>query len=150
MVVAQNRGNLCVWYNIEDPDKVVIYNIANKGDVVGIERASGKTSVIVEDGSQNVYFELDEYMINFGYYLERKNLNKAVEILEKAENANQSYENEANWKSLGKVALEERNLIVAERCYAAIGDVAKLRYIKKLNKTAKRFKEETGKDGNES
>jgi len=89
-VVAQNRGNLCVWYNIEDPDKVVIYNIANKGDVVGIERASGKTSVIVEDGSQNVYFELDEYMINFGYYLERKNLNKAVEILEKAENANQS------------------------------------------------------------
>jgi len=58
--------------------------------VVGIERASGKTSVIVEDGSQNVYFELDEYMINFGYYLERKNLNKAVEILEKAENANQS------------------------------------------------------------
>jgi len=54
VVVAQNRGNLCVWYNIEDPDKVVIYNIANKGDVVGIERASGKTSVIVEDGSQNV------------------------------------------------------------------------------------------------
>jgi len=45
---------LCVWYNIEDPDKVVIYNIANKGDVVGIERASGKTSVIVEDGSNNV------------------------------------------------------------------------------------------------
>jgi len=58
--------------------------------VVGIERASGKTSVIVEDGSQNVYFELDEDMINFGYYLERKNLNKAVEILEQAENANQS------------------------------------------------------------
>jgi len=55
-------------------------------------------------------------MINFGYYLERKNLSKAVEILEKAENANQTYENEANWKSLGKVALEERNLLVAERC----------------------------------
>jgi len=54
VVVAQNRHNLCVWYNIEDPDKVVIYNIANKGDVVGIERNSGKTSVIVEDGSQNV------------------------------------------------------------------------------------------------
>lgn len=66
VVVAQNRGNLCVWYNIDDPDKVVIYNIANKGDVVGIERSQGKTSVIVEDSSQNVHFELDEHMIDFG------------------------------------------------------------------------------------
>ena len=76
-------------------------------------------------------------------------MNKAVEILEKAETSNQSYENEANWKSLGKAALEVRNLVVAERCYAAIGDVAKLRYIKKLNKIGKRFKEETGKESTE-
>lgn len=54
VVVAQNKNNLCVWQNIEDPDKVVIYNISQKGDVIGIERASGKTSVIVEDNNQNV------------------------------------------------------------------------------------------------
>lgn len=46
--------------------------------------------------------------------------------------------------------MEVKNLVVAERCYAAIGDVAKLRYIKKLNKIGKRFKEETGKESNES
>lgn len=40
-------------------------------------------------------------------------LNKAVQILEKAE---QTAENETSWKSLGKLALEEKNLAVAERC----------------------------------
>mmetsp|Transcript_63375 Transcript_63375/g.137200 ORF Transcript_63375/g.137200 Transcript_63375/m.137200 type:complete len:151 (-) Transcript_63375:222-674(-) len=147
VVVAQNRNNLCVWYNIEDPDKVVIYNISNKGDVVGIERTSGKTSVIVEDGSQNVYFELDELMIDFGYALERKLLSKAVQILEKSDNQT---ENEPNWKSLGKLALEEKNLQVAERCYGAIGDVSKLRFIKKLKKTGELFKRDTGKEPTES
>lgn len=39
VVVAQNRNNLCVWYSIENPDKVTIYNI--KGDVETIERNAG-------------------------------------------------------------------------------------------------------------
>lgn len=52
VVVAQNRTNLCVWYNIDDPDKVTIYSI--KGDVVEIERSEGKTEVIVDDGVQNI------------------------------------------------------------------------------------------------
>jgi len=66
-------------------------------------------------------------MIDFGYALERKLLSKAVQILEIAEKEDKSAENESNWKSLGKVALEQKNLQVAERCYAAIGDVAKLK-----------------------
>lgn len=31
VVVAQNRSNLCVWYSIDEADKVTMYNI--KGDV---------------------------------------------------------------------------------------------------------------------
>ena len=36
VVVAQNRSTLCVWYSIDEPDKVTMYNI--KGDVEEIER----------------------------------------------------------------------------------------------------------------
>jgi len=43
-------------------------------------------------------------------------------------------ETEANWKTLAKLAMEETNLYVAERCYAALGDVAKADYLRKLNK----------------
>ena len=52
VVVAQNRTNLCVWYSIEEPDKMTKYDI--KGDVEQIERSEGKTEVIVDDGS-NTY-----------------------------------------------------------------------------------------------
>ena len=43
VVVAQNRGNLCVWYHIEAPEKVTVVPI--KGDVEDIERTPGKRRV---------------------------------------------------------------------------------------------------------
>jgi intraflagellar transport protein 172 len=49
VVVAQNRNNLCVWYSIEEPDKVTMHQI--KGDIESIERRDGKTEVLVDDGS---------------------------------------------------------------------------------------------------
>lgn len=52
VVVAQNRGNLCVWYSIEDPDKVTMYQI--KGDVESINRTENKTEVIVDDGVNTI------------------------------------------------------------------------------------------------
>ena len=45
VVVAQSRNNLNVWYNIDDPDKVTVYNI--KGEVEEIERNKNGTEVIV-------------------------------------------------------------------------------------------------------
>jgi len=53
-----------------------------------------------------------------------------MEILEPLE---LTPENEANWKALAKLALEQNNYFVAERCYAALGDVAKSRYYRKIN-----------------
>ncbi|KAJ1492435.1 hypothetical protein T484DRAFT_1771004, partial [Baffinella frigidus] len=41
VVVAQNRDNLCVWYTIDAPERVTIFQI--KGDVEDIERAGGRT-----------------------------------------------------------------------------------------------------------
>ena len=37
VVVAQNRGSLCVWYNINSPDKQTVVPI--KGDVGDIQRS---------------------------------------------------------------------------------------------------------------
>lgn len=42
-------------------------------------------------------------------------------------------ETEAQWAQLAAVALEHEQLAVAERCYAALGDVAKARYLRKVS-----------------
>jgi intraflagellar transport protein 172 len=43
-------------------------------------------------------------------------------------------ETEANWKTLAKLATEQQNLYIAERCYAALGNIAKADYLRKINK----------------
>ena len=64
VVVAQNRGNLCVWYNIEQTDKVTMFPM--KGEVVGLERQDGRTDVIVHSGVETISYTLDEGLIEFG------------------------------------------------------------------------------------
>lgn len=129
VVVAQNRNNLCVWYSIDEPDKVTMYEV--KGDVESIQRTEGKTEVIVDQGQNTISYELRETLIEFGAALEYKGLDKAVQILEPLE---MTPEIEANWKTLAKLAVEQQNLYVAERCYAALGNIAKADYLRKINK----------------
>ena len=129
VVVAQNRNNLCVWYSIEEADKVTMYQI--KGDVETIERSEGKTEVLVDDGANTVSYNLDEALIEFGAALEYNGLARAVQILEPLE---LTPETEANWKTVAKMAIEQQNLFVAERCYAALGNIAKADYLRKINK----------------
>lgn len=142
VVVAQNRNNLCVWYSIENPDKVTIYNI--KGDVESIERVEGKTEVVVNDGSNPVSYTLDEPLIEFGFAIESRDLEKASEILDPLE---MNPETEANWRTLAKIAVEDQSIIVAERCYSALGDIPKSRYLHQLNKLSQQYQTETGKSG---
>ena len=129
VVVAQNRANLCVWYSIDEPDKVTMYQI--KGDVESIQRQDKKTEVLVDDGNNTISYNLDESLIKFGSALQYEGLDAAVDILE---DLNLTPETEANWKTLAKLALEQQNLYVAERCYAALGNMAKADYLRKLNK----------------
>jgi len=102
-----------------------------KGDVDSIERTEGKTEVLVDDGANAVSYNLDEALIEFGAALEYKGLDRAVEILEPLE---LTPETEANWKTVAKMALEQQNLVVAERCYAALGNISKADYLRKINK----------------
>lgn len=43
VVVAQSREQLCVWYNIDTPERVTTFHI--KGEVTDVERADGRTEV---------------------------------------------------------------------------------------------------------
>eukprot|EP00397_Hematodinium_sp_SG-2012_P000872 GEMP01000873.1.p1 GENE.GEMP01000873.1~~GEMP01000873.1.p1 ORF type:complete len:1750 (+),score=429.25 GEMP01000873.1:263-5512(+) len=130
VVVAQNRGQLCVWYSINAPDRCNLHDI--KGDVEEIERTTGRTIVIVDEGVNTVEYELDEALINFGSCLERKQYAKAVDILEELP---LTPETEAMWRSLVEVCMEDLNALpVAERCYAVLGDVSKSRFLHKVNK----------------
>ncbi|XP_050401065.1 intraflagellar transport protein 172 homolog [Patella vulgata] len=142
VVVAQNRGNLCVWYNIDAPERVTMFPL--KGDIVDLERNEGKTEVIVKEGVQTITYTLDEGLIEFGTAIDDGDYSRAVAFLESLE---LSSETEAMWKTLSKLALEERQLHIAERCYSALGDIAKARFLKDTLTIAEEAAKHTGGNG---
>ena len=54
-------------------------------------------------------------------------------------------EAEAMWRTLAKLSLESRQLHMAERSYAALGDVAKARYLRDTNNIAEKAQQNWGK-----
>ena len=143
VVVAQSRGEVCVWYNIEKPDNMTSYPV--KGDVVEIVRAGGETRIVVDDGlSQEPKIVLSEAMIEFGSALEYEEYDRAASILESLE---QTAEVETMWRNLATAALKNTKLLTAERCYAALGDVCKARYLHGVNKQVQIAAQELGGDG---
>eukprot|EP00672_Neobodo_designis_P025471 CAMPEP_0174835280 /NCGR_PEP_ID=MMETSP1114-20130205/5324_1 /TAXON_ID=312471 /ORGANISM="Neobodo designis, Strain CCAP 1951/1" /LENGTH=1775 /DNA_ID=CAMNT_0016069225 /DNA_START=364 /DNA_END=5691 /DNA_ORIENTATION=+ len=145
VVVAQNRSDMCVWYSIDHPDKVALVPI--KGDIEGIERtpatdsAPGKTEVIVDEGVNTVAYSLDEGLIEFGVAMEDRNYDRASELLE---SVTLNPETEGLWQNLASVALQEMKLYIAERCYAAVGDIAKARALKHVATIATEISKESG------
>ncbi|CAE7442924.1 IFT172 [Symbiodinium microadriaticum] len=91
-----------------------------------------------------VEYELDEGLISFGSCLERGQYAKAVDLLEELP---LTPETEAMWRSLADASMEHFNLPVAERCYAVLGDVAKSRYLHKVNRLIQDHAAEVGGDG---
>ncbi|CAB4036904.1 intraflagellar transport 172 homolog [Paramuricea clavata] len=142
VVVAQNRGNLCIWYNIDAPQRVTMFPI--KGDIVDLERNEGKTDVVVNEGVTTVSYTLDEGLIEFGTAIDDGDFDRAVSFLETLEMVP---ETEAMWKTLSKLALEDRQLMIAERCFAALGDISKAKYLKKVNELAEQAAVDMGGDG---
>ncbi|MEW5300130.1 MAG: hypothetical protein WDW38_002966 [Sanguina aurantia] len=145
VVVAQSRNNLCVWYSVNTPDRVTMVPI--KGEVVDIERAAHRTEVIVDEGINTVSYALDESLIYFGAALEDQDFEHAAEILEPLE---LTPETEAQWMQLAELALQNNQVVIAERCYAALGDIAKTRFLHKIVKAATKAAAEVGGDGYES
>ncbi|ORC89482.1 intraflagellar transport protein 172 [Trypanosoma theileri] len=131
VVVAQNRVELCVWYSIDAPDRVAVVPI--KGEVEGIERGNGKTEVIVDEGVNTVAYGLDEALIEFGTTMEDHDYNRACDLLDQIA---LTPETEAMWANLANLALQEMKLHIAQRCYAALGDVAKVNALNHINELA--------------
>ncbi|GMH63033.1 hypothetical protein TrST_g9919 [Triparma strigata] len=137
VVVAQNRNNMCVWYNIHAPDQVMVREI--KGDIDGIERANGKTEVLVDETINVSSYELVEELIDFGTAIDDRDYVKAMQILEGMEFTPQS---EAMWQQLQAMCIDNWNLRMAERCSAALGDVSRARYLHKVGKLASAAREQ--------
>ena len=56
-------------------------------------------------------------------------------------------ETEAMWAQLSELALQIDDLTTAERCYGAVGNVSKCRYLRKVNKMVRLIDAETGLQG---
>ena len=146
VIVAQNRNQLSVWYNLDDLERVS--HISVKGDVINIERKTGKTEIIVQEGSSNVGYKLDEELIEFGTAIDDGDLNRALDYLESLPKEHQGAD--AMWKSLAKIAMEKEIVHIAIRCFAAVGDIPKVRYLQKIEWIQITHEAETGQDGNEN
>ena len=76
--------------------------------------------------------------------VDKGELEKAADILEPLD---LTLETEANWKTLSKIALERKNLTVAEWCCSALGNISKAKYLHGVNKLIRQFEEKTKTDG---
>ena len=139
VVVAQNRGNLCVWYNINAPDQVTLHAI--KGDVEEIERVEGRTEVVVDEGMSQAVYPLDESLIDFGTAIDDQDYLRAIDILD---NLEVTPEVEAMWQQLSAVAISSGDLRIAQRCAAALGDVATSKFLQEVKEVKARAEEEMG------
>lgn len=139
VVVAQNRNNLCVWYNINAPEQITMHAI--KGDIEEIERLDGRTEVIVDEGMEQAVYPLDSALIEFGTAIDDHDFLHAMEVLESLE---LSSESEAMWLQLSNLALNENEFRIAQRCQAAVGNVAQGKYLGKIVKVKESAEEELG------
>ncbi|KAI6232370.1 Intraflagellar transport protein osm-1 [Aphelenchoides besseyi] len=127
VVVAQNNAQLCVWYNAENPEQMV--QIPIQGDVESVMRDQNRTEVIVQENNSRVAYELDSMLIEFGTAIDDLDLNRALIFLEDSEKANVDVA--AMWRQLAAVAIQEGRLLIAQRCFAGLNDIARVRFIAK-------------------
>lgn len=143
VAVAQAGACLAVWYNIELPEHPTIIPI--KGDVIDVVRNNGKTETICIDGQNTLKFELDEGLVEFGTAVNDNDYGRAVLFLE---TINDTKESEAMWFHLSNIAVREQNLILAERCSAALGNIATTHFLNKTIEMGIKYAEENDGDNN--
>uniref|UniRef100_A0A8C4WQ59 Intraflagellar transport protein 172 homolog n=1 Tax=Eptatretus burgeri TaxID=7764 RepID=A0A8C4WQ59_EPTBU len=142
VIVAQNHGNLCIWYNINMPEGVTMVTI--KGDIVDVKRADGKTVVAVSDGVTTTHHTLDEGLIEFGTAIDDGDYERALAYLETLKMMEKT---KAMWQTLSRLALEARKLELAQRCFVVLGDLAKAHYLSETVDIANKAAEKDGGDG---
>ncbi|CAD5234656.1 unnamed protein product [Bursaphelenchus xylophilus] len=125
VVVAQCTDQLCVWYNTDNVEQIV--QIPILGDVDDVLRDKERTEVIVIENNAKVAYELDNTLIEFATAIDNRDLNRALEYLESSERDRTDIS--SMWRQMASVALEEGNLLIAQRCYAGLNDISRVRFI---------------------
>ncbi|VDN00883.1 unnamed protein product [Thelazia callipaeda] len=120
VIVAQSSDQLCVWYQAENPDQIVMVPI--KGEIETVLRDEFRTEVIVEETNAKVAYELDQTLIEFASAIDRLDLGRAVDFLERRSESDTS----ALWRQLSQIALSEKQLLIAQRSFAALGDISRV------------------------
>ena len=143
ILVAQSRQDLFVWYNLDNYQNPQVKQI--NGTIDSIAKKKGKIEIYINDennnddtssvnGGNNYKIYLDENLVNLSIALDDKELTKALMILE---NLPKNNEYKYYWKILSEISLEEKNLMIAQRCFAALGNFSKMKYLKNLYKIKK-------------
>ncbi|XP_033198470.2 intraflagellar transport protein Oseg2 isoform X1 [Bombus vancouverensis nearcticus] len=141
VVVAQTGQTLAVWYNVDDPEVATLIPV--RGDAIDISREDGRTTVTVEEAGSKVAYLLDEPLIEFGTALHDNDFGRALLFLEDLADRPQA---EAMWENVARNAMAARQLLIAARCYAALGDVACSRFLKNIIEIGEKYRAETGHD----
>ena len=140
ILVAQSHQDLFVWYNLDNYQNPQVKPIT--GNIDSISKNKGKIEIYINDnpnngentsvnGRNNYKIFLDENLVNLSIALDDKELTKALMILE---NLPKNNEYKYYWKILSEISLEEKNLMIAQRCFAALGNFSKMKYLKNLYK----------------
>ena len=139
-----------IWYNLENYQNPQIKPI--NGNIDSITKNKGKIEINIndnnnsnDDGGVNYKIYLDENLVNLSIALDDKELSKALMILE---NLPKNNENKYYWKILSEISLDEKNLIIAQRCFAALDDYSKLKYVKNLLKLEEQANQNNNNNNN--
>ncbi|XP_046838206.1 intraflagellar transport protein 172 homolog [Vespa crabro] len=141
VVVAQTGQTIAVWYNVDAPEAATLIHV--RGDAVDIVRENDQTSVIVEEMGNRVSYLLDEGLIEFGTALHDNDFGRVVLFLEELGDTPQA---EAMWENVARNAMAARQLSIAARCYAALGDVACSKFLREIVNVGEKYAMETGND----
>ncbi|XP_031636976.1 intraflagellar transport protein 172 homolog isoform X2 [Contarinia nasturtii] len=139
VVVAQTDNNLEIWYNIDMPEHKTLMPV--RGEVIDIVRENDKTEVKTRDGASEFTYCLDEGLVEFGTAVNDNDFGRAILFLETLGDVPAA---KAMWHNLANVALSQQNILVAQRCFAALGNASKTFYLSETMKIAEKYEETTG------
>lgn len=97
-----------------------------------------------QEGPAEHTYQLDEGLVEFGTAVNDSDFGRAIHFLETLGDKPAA---KAMWHNLAVIALEDGNLRVAQRCYAALDNVSKAYYLNEMIEEADKFEESTGTPG---
>ncbi|VDO56151.1 unnamed protein product, partial [Brugia timori] len=90
-------------------------------------------------------YELDQTLIEFASAIDRFDFARAIDFLEKREE--EEYDTTVLWRQLAQVALSQQQLLIAQRCFAALGDISRVQMLVEMIRIADEITRNTGDDG---